>query len=102
MRNCSIGLLRSLSKEITTRKINSSGGQPAVEGSCPYSRCDDHPRGGTVAELAGRRATSIFVGSRFCSRPRRSAANAAGWVEKPWRSALASGCMLLEAARLET
>jgi hypothetical protein len=54
--------LQQATIEGTTAKADSKGGQPAVEGGCPYSCCVDHPRGGTVVEVAGRHATLMFSG----------------------------------------
>lgn len=47
----------------------SRGGEPAVEGGRPYSRCDDQPRGVAVVEVAGRLLASLIAASG-CARGR--------------------------------
>jgi hypothetical protein len=57
--------LQQATVEGTTAKADSKGRQLIVEGRCPYSPYDDHPRGGMVVEVAGRHATLMFSGSGF-------------------------------------
>jgi hypothetical protein len=57
--------LQQATVEGTTAKADSKGGQPAVEGGCPYSCCDDNPRGGTIVEVARPHGTLMFSGNGF-------------------------------------